>query len=150
MARLEHVSIDDLHDALEGASTKKEAVRLMVAILYKQGPSVPMIARWFDLREATVYAWFDRLEADPIAEAVKDRPRPGRPPKLTTSQQEQFHRALAEQPSAYGYEGAEWSSALAKQYLEDEFDVEYTRRHVRRLLREGRAGSMSTNTHRKR
>lgn len=46
---------------LAGAATKQEAMRLMVAILSKQGPSVSMIARWFDLREATVYAWFDRL-----------------------------------------------------------------------------------------
>lgn len=34
----------------------------MVAIIYKRGPSVPMIAEWLDKRERTIYNWLDRLE----------------------------------------------------------------------------------------
>lgn len=136
MARLEDVSLDELHDALEEASEKKAVQRLMVAILYKQGPSVPMIANWFDMRERTIYDWFDRLESEPIREAVRDRPRPGRPPKLTEEQQAAFERALETPPSQHGYGTESWSPSVARQFLREQFDVEYTRRHVQRLLNE--------------
>jgi hypothetical protein len=31
-----------------------------------------MIAEWLDTREQTIYRWFDRLEEEPIDQAVKD------------------------------------------------------------------------------
>ena len=101
MARLENVSVEELEAALDAADGKRETKRLLVAIIYKRGPSAPMIAEWLDTREQTIYRWFDRLETEPIEQAVKDRQRPGRPPKL-----------------------------------DDEFDVEYSRRHVQRLLQD--------------
>lgn len=136
MARLEDVPLDELHDALDAAAGKKETQRLMVAILYKQGPSVPMIANWFDLRERTVYRWFDRLESRPVADAVRDEPRSGRPPKLTDEQRRAFAAALQDPPTDHGFEAAEWTPALAREFVDEEFGIEYTRRHVRRLLSE--------------
>jgi len=136
MTRLESVSLDDLHDALDDATGKKATRRLMVAILYKRGPSVPMIADWFDMREGTVYRWFDRLEAEPVEEAIRDRPKPGRPPKLTDDQRETFEQALREPPTERGYDASAWSPAIARDFLDEEFDVAYTLRHVRRLLNE--------------
>lgn len=137
MTRLETISLDDLHDALDEVRGKRATQRLMASILYKQGPSVPMIADWFGFREATIYRWFDRLETEPIPEAVRDRPRPGRPPKLTEDQRRQFEEALRAPPSQSGRDAAEWTPEVARDYLEDAFDVKYTTRHVRRLLREG-------------
>lgn len=134
MARLENVSLDDLHAALDSVTEKQPAQRLMVAILYKQGPSVPMIAEWFDLTESRIYRWFDRLESEPIAEAVYDRPRPGRPSKLSEEQLAAFREALQESPEAVGYDAETWTPAVARRFLESEFGVEYTRRHVRRLV----------------
>lgn len=136
MARLEEVSLDELHEALEEADEKKAVQRLMVAILYKQGPSVPMIAEWFDMRERTIYDWFDRLEAEPVPQAVRDRPRPGRPPKLTDAQRAAFERALETAPAEHGYDAERWSPDVARAFLRDRFGVEYTRRHVQRLLNE--------------
>lgn len=59
MGKLEEISLADLHERLEDVDEKKPTQRLLLAILYKQGPSVPMIAEWFDMRERTVYDWFD-------------------------------------------------------------------------------------------
>jgi transposase len=90
MARLEAESTDELFDALEDTTKKKPTQRLMVAILDKQGPSVPMIASWFRMGEATVYRWFNRLEAEQVRDAVRDDPRPGRPSKLDSSPEAEF------------------------------------------------------------
>jgi len=134
MARLENVSVEELEAALDEATGKRETKRLLVAIIYKRGPSVPMIAEWLDTREQTIYRWFDRLEAEPVHRAVRDRQRPGRPPKLDDADRAAFREAVQNPPSAAGYDRAAWSTDLAQRFLEEELDTEYSRRHVQRLL----------------
>lgn len=134
MAKLENVSIDALEAALEEVSGKRETQRLMVAILYKRGPSVPMIAEWFDMREQTIYEWFVRLEQRPIMDAITDDDRSGRPPKLDDTDRSTFEAAVHTPPSESGYDEPAWSTTLAQRFLREEFDVEYSQRHVQRLL----------------
>jgi transposase len=134
MPLLAQTAVEELHEALDAVEAKKPTQRLMLAILYKRGPSVPMIADWFDMREETIYRWFRRMEREPLLEAVYDEPRPGRPPKLTDAQRETFTRALRGSPKDVGRESEHWTPAIAKAYLADEFDVDYSIRHVRRLL----------------
>lgn len=140
MPRLEDVSIGSLRTELESFDEHRPMLRLLAAVLYKGGPPVPDIADWLDVREATVYAWFDRIEeAEDLSDAVRDRPRPGRPPKLPPAERETVLHQLAGPPCAVGLEATEWDVELARQYLADEHAVEYSPRHVRRLLTE--AGS---------
>lgn len=136
MARLENISVEELEDALADASGKRETQRLMAAIIYKRGPSAPMIAEWLDTREQTLYRWFDRIEEEPIEQAVQDRQRPGRPSKLSDADKEEFFETVQNTPAEGGYDQPAWTTALAQQLLEDEFDVEYSRRHVQRLLKD--------------
>jgi transposase len=134
MARLENVSVEKLEAALEAATGKRETKRLLVAIIYKRGPSAPMIAEWLDTREQTIYRWFDRMESEPIEQAVRDRQRSGRPPKLDDSQRATFRDAVQGSPTDVGYGDSEWTPDLARRFLAEEFGVEYSRRHVQRLL----------------
>lgn len=136
MGLLENISVDELNEALETVERKKPTQRLMVAILYKQGPSVPMIADWFNMREQTLYRWLRTMETEPLLEAIHDEPPPGRPPKLTDDERKQFETVLQSPPTEIGYEASTWKPALAAQYFRDEFGVDYTARHVRRLLNE--------------
>lgn len=134
MARLEEISVEELEDALVEIEGYRESQRLIAAIIYKRGPSVPMLAEWLDRREATIYEWFNRLEAEPIEEAIRDDPRPGRPSKLADNERAEFEAALHEPPEHVGLDAPAWHPRLARQYLLDEFDVEYTLRHVRRMM----------------
>jgi transposase len=136
MALLENISVEELHDALEKVDSKKPTQRLQLAILYKQGPSVPMIADWFDMRDDTIYRWFREMEQEPLLDAIHDEPPPGRPSKLTDDERNQFEAAVQNDPSEVGSDAPAWTTSLARQYLAEEFDVEYTPRHVRRLLKE--------------
>lgn len=136
MARLESVSLTELRDQLETFGERRPMLRLLAAILYKQGQSAPTIADWFDVRVATVYAWFDRIESEPSLEgAIRDDPRPGRPPRLSRADRRRFHERLRRPPSEAGFDADEWTPRLAQTALRAEFDVEYSLRHVRRLLR---------------
>ena len=134
MARLTDISTADLRTEVESYDQHRPIRRLLAAIIYKEGPSVPEIADWFDVREATVYAWFDRIEQEPLAEAVTDRQKPGRPPKLSEEDWERFVATVDEPPSVASYEGATWTPELTREHLSAELDTEYSRRHARRLL----------------
>jgi len=136
MTRLENVSVEELEAALDEATGKRETKRLLVAIIYKRGPSAPMIAEWLDTREQTIYRWFDRLEKEPVRQAVRDRQRSGRPPKLDDSERANFQKAVRDSPSEAGYDQPAWTTELAQQFLQDEFGAEYSRRHVQRLLKD--------------
>ena len=136
MTRLEEISVEELEDTMIEIDRYREVQRLIAAIIYKRGPSVPMLAEWLDKREATIYEWFNRLEDQPIREAIQDEQRPGRPSKLTDEEHEQFVAALKEPPERVGYDAPAWTPKLARQFLLDEFDVEYTLRHIRRKMKD--------------
>jgi transposase len=136
MAKIENVSVEDLEAALEDSEGKRETQRLMVAIMYKRGPSVPMIAEWLDMRDGTIYEWLNRFEERSIEDAITDDHRSGRPPKLDEKELEQFESAVNKPPSESGYDQPAWSTKLAQKYLREEFDVEYSMRHITRLLNE--------------
>lgn len=135
MGKIDHVDVTDLEEALDRREEKRETMRLLTAIIYKRGPSVPMIAEWLDIREATIYRWFDRLEEESIEMAIRDRPREGRPPKLSETQREQFRAAVRGPPSDAGFDEPAWSPEIAREFLNDRFDVDYTERHVQRMLK---------------
>lgn len=142
MARLEDLPLAALRDQLEEFDEHRPMRRLLAAVIYKQGPSVPTIADWFDVRAATVYAWFDRLEAEAdLGSAVRDRPRPGRPTRLSGDDRREFLATLGESPEDAGYDARAWTPGLARDHLRDSYGVEYSLRHVRRLLDEAESDS---------
>lgn len=135
MGKIEHVDVTELEAALDRVDGKKETIRLLTAIIYKRGPSVPMIAEWLNVREGTIYRWFDRLEEESIETAIQDRPREGRPSKLSQTQRETFRSAVREPPSEVGFDAPAWSPETAREFLNERFDVDYTKRHVQRMLK---------------
>jgi transposase len=102
-----------------------------------------MIAEWLDTREQTIYRWFDRLEEEPISEAVQDRQRSGRPSKLGEADREAFQEVVHKPPSEAGYDQPAWTTELARQFLRETFDADYSRRHVQRLLKDAGLTSQS-------
>lgn len=137
MARLKQVPLTDLEQQLDEFDEKRPVMRLLAAIIYKQGPSALDIADWFDVRPATVYRWFERIEeAEDLATSIRDAPRPGRPEKLDSTAREEFFDVVRQRPAVAGLDSPRWTPRVAQQYLNDRFEVEYSVRHVRRLMRE--------------
>jgi transposase len=79
---------------------------------------------------------FSGVLFEPFEGVVYDKPRSGRPSELTEQEHQQFIDALHESPEEVGIDAPAWSVPLARQYLIEEFDVEYCMRHVRRLMTE--------------
>ena len=141
MTSLDDVTRDDLREILAEVENKKPTQRLMVAIDYLEEEDATMAetAERYGYTAGWLSRWLDRLERlddEPFEEVVYDKPRDGRPSKLTDDEYDQFVGALHESPEAVGFDAPAWSVPLARHYLNEEFGVNYSERHVRRLLSE--------------
>lgn len=133
--KIPELTVDDLQSKLAETDDDGKAVkRLMVAIAYKQGQSPADIEEKFGISTKSVYLWLDRFEERGLDEALHDEPKPGRPPKLTDEQFDELETVLDNSPEDAGYDVQAWSTKLVQHWLKSTFDVEYTRRHVRRLM----------------
>jgi transposase len=69
-------------------------------------------------------------------EALRTRPRPGGPAKLTAEQRAQIPGLLARGAEAYGFRGDVWTAARVAAVIWRSFGVRYHRDHVSRVLRQ--------------
>jgi transposase len=104
--------------------TTREARRLLGMRLLAQGRGVNDVARSLDVPQSTVSGWKARLAQDG-PQAVKDRPRSGRPKRLTPEQVDQLREALDAGPLAAGYRTDLWTLPRIRQLIHDRFDVDF-------------------------
>jgi len=113
----------------------------MAAITYKEIDDITQkeTAEMYGFSEGWASKWFnrlERLETEPFEAVVYDEPRSGRSSELSEQERQQFTEVVHDPPEEVGFDAPAWSVPLARNYLSKEFDVEYSSRHVRRLLRE--------------
>lgn len=142
MVNLDNVSSEDLRDVLAEVEGKKPTQRLMAAINYLEEDDATMeeIAQRYGYTSGWLSRWLTRLErldSEPFEAVVYDKERSGRPSALTEQEKQQFIEVLQQPPEEAEFDAPAWSVPLARNYLKETFDVEYSDRHVRRLLREG-------------
>jgi len=136
MDKLDGVSLSALQDQLDAADSSKATKRLMVAIAYKDGVSVSVLAERYGVPESTLYYWLDRLADKPLSEAVEDDERPGRPSELAADEREAVFDAFGDSPTAHGFDADSWTPELVREFIDRKYDVSYSLGHVRRMLRD--------------
>jgi transposase len=113
----------------------REWRRLRALHLKQQGWYQRDIADALGVSEETVSRWLTRARDDGPA-ALRARPAPGRPPKLSPEQKRLIPEFLWHGPEAYGFRGQVWTRARIARVIEEEFGVRYHKTHVGRLLQE--------------
>jgi transposase len=93
------------------------------------------IAEALDVSEVALSGWLVRAR-DGGPEALRARPVPGRPPRLSPAQRRSIPELLWHGPEAYGFRGQVWTCARVARVIEEEFGVRYHKDHVGRLLRD--------------
>jgi transposase len=113
----------------------REWRRLRAVHLQQQGWSQRSIAAALGVAEDTVGRWVARARAGGPG-ALRARPSPGHPPKLSPAQKRLIPEFLWHGPGAYGFRGEVWTCARVARVVEEEFGVRYHKGHVSRLLKE--------------
>src|SRR6056297_39311 len=137
MDHLDEISIEELQQALDEVEGTKPTQRLLAAIAYKNGVTQTELAEWHNTGRRTIYSWLKRLDTDEsLEQAVSDAHRSGRKRKLSESHQEEFKQTVNEYPEEVGIDAPAWTPALAQEFLEKTYSVEYSIPSCRRLLKE--------------
>jgi len=116
-----------------GSPELLEERRKRVVAFLKQKLSLHEIARRIGCHASSVLRWRDALKKGG-KNALKAKPVPGRPPKLTASQKKRLVRLLTKGAMAYGYRTELWTTTRIAKLIEDKLGVKYHHNHVGKLL----------------
>jgi len=119
----------------EADGAYRVARRIHAITLSDDGLSSGEIAQLLDAPRSKVSQWLSDYEHFGY-EALLEGQRSGRPGQLTPSQQNQLEDIIDSGPTAWGFLSGVWSAPMVARVIGEEFGIDYTARHVRRLLHE--------------
>jgi transposase len=110
----------------------KEARRLQAWHLKQQGWSQRQIATAMGVSEGAVSRWMKRAREGGL-EALRHRPPPGAPRRLSAEQLARLPELLHRGPEAYGFRGQLWTRGRIAAVMRVAVGVSYHPRHVGRV-----------------
>jgi transposase len=115
------------------AATWREGRRQRAWELCQMGWRQRQIATALGVSESAVSQWL--AQARHVGpEALKRRPRSGRPPRLSPDQQAQVPALLGQGATAFGFRGERWTRQRVAEVIRRHFGVRYHPAHISRLL----------------
>lgn len=136
MGRLDGITLEELHELRGETQGEIPRERVLAAIARKQGDTLNRLAERHDVAEKTIRNWLDRFAEKPLHDAPYDADRSGRPPKLSDEKYSSLLDDFQQSPEIFNYDRQAWTSQLALHHIEEEYDVEYTLRHTRNIMKE--------------
>lgn len=111
-----------------------EQVRIRVArqVVEERVPAEDAAAA-LGFSRSTVYGWALKYRRGGV-EALRARPVPGRPPKLTDQHLARLYSLVRQDPRTLGFEQALWTRDMVRQLIWREFEVSLTLAPVGKLL----------------
>jgi transposase len=114
-------------------ATWREGRRQRAWELSQLGWRQRQIATALGVSESAVSQWLAQARhAGPAA--LKHRPRPGRPPRLSPAQQAKVPALLGQGATAFGFRGDRWTRQRVAEVIGRAFGVRYHPAHISRLL----------------
>ena len=112
-----------------------EQLRIRAVGQIEQGVHPDEVAQALGMTKAAVYAWLAKYREGGL-EALKARPVPGRPPKLSGSQLARLYGlVVGNDPRQLRFAFALWTRAMVRELIRREFSVRLSEVSVGRLLR---------------
>lgn len=126
MRRLEIQDVETFQAALEDEIFRypqgRYYHRLHVVLHVLKGASCYEAARIYGHSPRTVQYWIHRLQ-DRGLEGLREDERPGRPPRLSSSQREILKEHLSRSPREFGYHQNLWDGPLLAYHLKQRFSI---------------------------
>lgn len=122
-----------LQDEIRRSEEARYDHRLHAVLLVSQGMTCPDVA--FKLGDSVriVEHWVKGFEENGFS-ALSDKPRPGRPARLTEKQLTTIGGALRKLPKDIGLSGNLWDGKILSAYIQREFSVPLKVRQCQRLF----------------
>jgi transposase len=112
----------------------REGRRLRALELKERGWKQSEIAEALGVSEGAVSQWMKRAREEG-AEALRHKPPPGAPSRLSDEQRARLPKLLARGAEAHGFRGEVWTCERVAVLIRREFGVSYHPAHVSRVVR---------------
>jgi transposase len=116
------------------ATNWREGRRLRALELKQQGWKQSEIAEALGVSEGAVSQWMKRAR-EQGAQALRHKPPPGAPSRLSDEQRARLPELLAQGAEAHGFRGEVWTCQRVAVVIRREFGVSYHPAHVSRVVR---------------
>lgn len=123
----------ELIDLYRKEKDPKAKVRLLAAILRKEGRTLREISDRVKHPLTTVGDWLRRMHLEGISRRYSIK-QPGRPRRLTNEQEIKLRSALSGSPQKEGFPFVIWTTKLVRVFIEQRYGVSYNIRQTRNLL----------------
>jgi len=118
----------------EGSPEELEHRRFLAVQRLSEGYTTEEVADFLDVEPRSVRRWFAAFRQHGQV-ALRAQGVPGRPSKLTSTQQKIVLRWLSENPTEFGFPTELWTTARLAQLIEQEWDVSFNQRYLAAWLR---------------
>ncbi len=123
-----------LRQEMQCCAQLRFAHRLHCILLVGAGGSCYEVAKVFGDNPRSVERWVRQFQRSGIT-GLKEKPHPGRHPKLADEQMRQLEFVLDDCPRKLGYPADVWSNRLLRAEILYRFGVTLSGRHCQRLLK---------------
>jgi transposase len=131
---LEGYTKDEIVEIYKREKEGKAKIRLLTAILRKEGKAPKEISDSTKYPLTTIKGWLHKMHKEGIGR-YHSIPQPGRPKRLTEEQLREIDITLSEPPTKQGMPFKFWTTKLVTAFIKDKFGLEYKQMQVRRILR---------------
>lgn len=118
----------------KGSAAELESRRLLAAKLLQEGKGVREVARLIGAAPSSACRWKQGLDEGGL-QALKAKPHPGRPPRLSREQKKELEQVLLKGAQAADFGTDLWTLGRVAKVIEHEFGVKYHPGHVWYILR---------------
>jgi transposase len=118
----------------KGASDELEHRRQLAVQRYLEGDSADEIAEFLGISSRSLWRWLASFR-DRGPEGLRARPVPGRPRKLTVTQEKIVLRWVRGSPSEHGSATELWTATRLAQLIEEEFGIRFNPRALSAWLK---------------
>jgi len=117
----------------KGSAPTLEAVRRRAVQLVMRGQSQASVAAALGVHAVTVAKWMARHRRDGDA-GLAAKPTPGRPRYLSSAQDRQVRRWLAQKPTAHGFPTDLWTARRVAELIRRKFGIAFHPNYLRTWL----------------
>ena len=113
----------------------QEALRIRVVGQVREGVSPEQLAKTLDINPRTIYRWIERFHYGG-EEALRNKPKRGRPPKLTAAQMAWIARTVRDKnPQQMSFPFALWTLGMIRELIRWKLGVRLSEVSVGRVMR---------------
>jgi transposase len=111
-----------------------QGVRLYAVYQIKNGRGAKELEELYAVSHKSICNWVHRYNRYGL-EGLSDKPRSGRPSRLSEKQRAKLRKVISESPEKAGYSSGVWSGPMVVDYIQKTFGVTYKKAQIYNLMR---------------